>query len=344
MLNFLTGDKWQITFRRRPQKFANLVPTRPGRGERQRFDSLTLFSGGLDSLIAAIDTLENGHVPLLVSHAGDPATSHAQNICLTALKQHYPTIPFERFYTWLNLPSNLVKGVLAENTTRARSFLFISLGIFAATGFRGEVTLSVPENGFIALNVPLDPLRLGSYSTRTTHPFYLARWTDLLGILGIAVPITNPYALKTKGEMIAGCTNSNLLHQTIASSLSCSSPSKGRWKGHGIEHCGHCLPCLVRRAAIKRAFGTTPDPTTYTLTALGAQALSSTQAQGEHVRSIQFAFARLQAHPNLAKLLIHKPGSLSDVAPDQLTNLADVYRRGLEEVASLVASVRTVPR
>jgi hypothetical protein len=35
----------------------------------------------------------------------------------------------------------------------------------------GNFILHVPENGLIVINVPLDPLRLGAFSTRTTHPF-----------------------------------------------------------------------------------------------------------------------------------------------------------------------------
>ena len=117
-------------------------------------------------------------------------------------------------------------------------------------------TLRVPENGLIALNVPLDPLRLGSNSTRTTHPYYMARWNDLLTELGIEGRVENPYWDKTKGEMAAGCLNAALLAKLAPDSLSCSSPTKGRWQGLGIEHCGYCLPCLIRRAALESAWGT----------------------------------------------------------------------------------------
>ena len=60
-----------------------------------------------------------------------------------------------------------------ESSTRSRSFLFIDFEIFALSGMGGVNVLQVPENGLIALNVPLDTLRVGSHSTRTTHPFYM---------------------------------------------------------------------------------------------------------------------------------------------------------------------------
>ena len=36
--------------------------------------------------------------------------------------------------------------------------------------------------------------------------------------------------------------------------MSCSHPDLGRWKGENASnHCGVCLPCSIRRAAIYRA-------------------------------------------------------------------------------------------
>jgi len=60
------------------------------------------------------------------------------------------------------------------------------------------------------------------------------------------------------------------------------------------------------------------------------------------VRSFQLAIARVKARPELARLLIHKPGPLAE-APERIDALAGVYRRGLEEVARLLAGVTTQP-
>jgi len=112
----------------------------------------------------------------------------------------------------------------------------------------------------IALNVPLDPLRLGSNSTRTTHPYYMARWNELLAELGIDGRVENPYWDKTKGEMASACTNKALLLKLAPHSLSCAHPANARWQGRqgrGIEHCGYCLPCLIRRAALDSAWDST---------------------------------------------------------------------------------------
>jgi len=341
-LDFLTGDRWIIGFRARPSRFAVIAQQSSLSLMAPPFDSVSLFSGGLDSLIGAIDLLETGETPLLVSHFGEGATSDAQSKLFSGLKKYYDKSLFERLRVGMVFEDGLVQGVGSENTTRGRSFLFFALGVFVGSGLGKRFTLRVPENGFIALNVPLDPLRLGSNSTRTTHPFYMARWNELLGELGIDGSIDNPYWDKTKGEMAAYCRNPELLKQLASDSLSCSSPTKGRWHGLGIEHCGYCLPCLIRRAALDTAWGKGSDGTTYTVSDLHARPLDTRESTGKQVRSFQYAIERLRANPQLAHLLIHKPGSLTDEIA-RLDHFADVYRRGLDEVASLIDGVKTKP-
>lgn len=339
ILGFLTGDRWIVGFRSRPERFAKIIAP-PTTLVPPIFDTASLFSGGLDSLIGVINLLESGKIPLLLSHASEGPTSEAQTVLFTRLQKHYDGIFFNRLRLWMVFPDGFVEGVSSESTTRGRSFLFFALGVFANTGLTSGFVLNVPENGLIALNVPLDPLRLGSNSTRTTHPFYMARWNDLLIELGINGRIENPYWDKTKGEMVASCRNSQLLKTLTADSLSCSSPAKGRWKGHGIEHCGYCLPCLIRRAAIDSAWGTGNDATIYSIEDLLTNPLDTQESTGKQIRSFQVAIERLRRNPNLVKLLIHKPGSLADEA-GKLNELADVYRRGLAEVAQLIDGVRT---
>lgn len=340
-LNFLTGDRWNVGFRGRPERFVEAVRKRPKIIKPAPFTDLSLFSGGLDSLIGAIDLLEGGRVPLLISHAGEGATSDAQRKLYDALRKRYPNVPFERMRLWMNFSAGLVAGSTGEDTTRGRSFLFFACGVFAGSGLGAAFTLKVPENGFIALNIPLDTLRLGSNSTRTTHPFYMSRWNDLAKILGIPGTAENPYWSKTKGEMIAGCANLELLTTLIPGSTSCSSRTKGRWQGQGVQHCGYCLPCIIRRAAIRRGIGV--DATTYTLSDLNGRALNPRKAEGQQVRSFQVAIRRLEARPANASALIYKSGPLIDRTDDEIRALAGVYSRGMNEVAAVLANVQTGP-
>lgn len=338
LLNFLTGDKWDVGFRGRPKKLAKLAPVLAPDLLPPAFDGISLFSGGLDSLIGAIDSLSASKTPLLVSHAGEGLVSKAQDQCFAGLEAGYSANSFDRLRVWMSFKSGIISDVDSEDTTRGRSFLFFALGAAAGTSLGKSFVLSVPENGLIALNVPLDPLRLGALSTRTTHPFYMARWNDLLTCLGIAGRVHNPYWDKTKGEMVDGCLNGRLLKKIVPVSLSCSSPTKGRWRKLPQGHCGYCLPCLIRRGALLRK----GDDTVYGLQDLTAEALITQDAEGQQVRSFQVAIERLRRKPAMAKVLIHKPGPLYDVA-DDWNGLAGVYRRGMEEVGRLLRGVHTVP-
>jgi hypothetical protein len=343
MLNFLTGDRWSFGFRNRPEGFEHFVAVPPLLLTTPPFDDISLFSGGLDSLIGAIDALQGGRNPLFVSHAGEGAVSAAQDTLFRRLEAQYPSRPFRRLRIWMSFPKDLVKGVPTEDSTRSRSFLFFATGVMAGSGLGKTCRLLCPENGLIALNVPLDQHRLGSLSTRTTHPFYIARWNELLCALQIPVVIENPYWDKTKGEMVSMCSNQDLLKRTIPESLSCSSPTKGRWKGHGVEHCGFCLPCLIRRAAIESGLHEA-DLTTYTLSDLHSKPLNSMEAEGLQVRSFQVADARLAKKPGLASILIHKSGPLTDESTARQTALAGVYLRGMNEVRGLLKDVTTTPK
>ncbi|TNC09188.1 hypothetical protein FF100_26845 [Methylobacterium terricola] len=345
MLRFLTGDHWRIRFRPRPAGFENLSPAYLPGFEIADFDGIALFSGGLDSLIGAIDTLVAGERPLFVSHAGEGAVSGPQRDLFDKLNERLPgdrrlnrNLPRLRFA--LTFPRNLVRGVPGEDSTRGRSFLFLAIGAMAGSGLRRPFDLRVPENGLIALNVPLDPTRLGSNSTRTTHPYYLRRWNELLIAIGIEGTVVNRYWDQTKGEMVAGCRVSAVLRDLTPLSVSCAHPSQGRYARDRRRHCGTCVPCLIRRAAVEGAWGRGNDPTGYRCDDLAERPLDATRSEGRQVRGFQYAIGRLAASPDLARILIHKPGPLKEDARN-LDRLAGVYGRGMVEVGRLLQGVET---
>lgn len=342
-LNFLTGDIWTLSFRKRARSVIRMLePITETLTDKPT--SVCLFSGGLDSFIGAIDLLAGDENVLLVSHYWDSVTSSHQSQCLAALEERFTETPFQSVRCRVGFETGTVEGSTAENTLRGRSFLFFALAALAADSIGGEITIHVPENGLISLNVPLDPLRLGSLSTRTTHPYYMSRFNDLLGHLSLNCFLHNAYRHKTKGEMVEQCEDITFLKAQAANTISCSSPAKARFSTdehrRQPKNCGHCVPCLIRRAALVRGFG--EDDTDYQLTVLEGAELDSKSAEGEHVRSFQFAIARLQNSPGRARFDIHKPGPLIDFPADWDKYLA-VYQNGLSEVASLLKNVKTTP-
>jgi hypothetical protein len=162
-------------------------------------------------------------------------------------------------------------------------------------------SVNVPENGLIALNVPLDPLRFGALSTRTAHPQFIASMNGLLQRLGNLGKLENRYRHQTKGEMVAGCKDMACLQKQVANSMSCSSPAKARYRGLSPRHCGYCVPCLIRRASLEAGLGKA-DPTLYTIPDLKAAPIDTTRADGEHIRSFQLMAKRMAASTGLARI------------------------------------------
>lgn len=341
LLRFLSGDYFRFVFRPRPAGFEQIVEA-PKSLPLDGHDEVALFSGGLDSLIGAIDLLMEGRTPLLVSHYWDSETSKAQQALLNQLDARFPKAIHRSLRVRLGFNKHEVNTGELENSQRGRSFLFFSLAAMAASA-TGVSRIVVPENGFIGLNVPLDPLRLGALSTRTTHPHYMAEFNRLLAGIGLSIELFNPYRHMTKGEMALQCKDKAFLERLLPISMSCSSPAKARYRGMSPRHCGTCVPCLIRRASVRAGFPSAiTDPTSYT-TDLTGRTLNTAKAEGEHVRSFQLMAAKLADNPASAASLVRIPGPLND-APLEVNDYIDVFRRGIHEVATLLANVRAAPR
>jgi hypothetical protein len=252
-LRFLSSDMWSFRF-----VDGGIRPPLNSEMKRKRnvvdlskVDCVALFSGGLDSAIGAVDLLNIGKRPILVSHAphGDAdrqatVASLLPTVCERLSVNVYPTMPD-----------------VDDDSMRTRSFQFLALGALAAQSiaiYRGSpsIDLYVCENGLIALNPPLTPRRMGSHSTRTAHPYFLRGVTEIFTTLEMPVQIINPYRYMTKGEMVARHHNDPTFERFAAETVSC-----GKWKRRN-EQCGRCVPCLIRRASLYG--GNVSDETTYT--------------------------------------------------------------------------------
>jgi 7-cyano-7-deazaguanine synthase in queuosine biosynthesis len=313
-LGFLTTDIWNINF-----LDCGVQPAPPKVPARPEQDSIMLLSGGLDSLIGAIDLVTmHGKNPFAVSQVsrGDKQTQSLFASSIGGGLAH------------LQLNHNAECPGQNERSQRARSFVFLAYGVLAATALKryhaGErVTFYVCENGFISINPPLTGARLGSLSTRTTHPFFIRLFQELLDAADLRVMIENPYQFKTKGEMLSACADQALLQAYAHTSTSC-----GRYARNGYEQCGRCLPCLIRRASFN-AWGV-KDKTHYKFAKLSRN--DKNHARYDDVRSAAMAVAAAKAEgfstwagPALSSAL------LGDTTPYQ-----DVIKRGLDELATFL--------
>ena len=322
MLNFLTGDDWEISFVKRELSNKEIkLKEKLSSREKKDFTQVCMFSGGLDSFIGAVDILEkNNGETLFVSHyGGGKGTLEYQDILIERIKETYKQCSTEQFFQFYLAAQN---G--EEDTTRSRSFMFFSHAIALASSVSAN-KLIIPENGFISLNVPLDYARNGSSSTRTTHPFYFEMLQDTLDDLGLKLTIDNPYQFKTKGEMILESLNEKFIKNNLINTMSCSHPDQGRWSGLSTPtHCGYCIPCSIRRASIFNAFGN--DGTRYVF-----KKYDSPEAI-KNLNAIKVSIAKNMSKNPL--FVIQQSGQITE----NIKEYAETYLRGLKELENFIGS------
>lgn len=315
-LGFLTSDLWKLNF-----VDGGFLPQHKKRGEilYPDNDSVTLLSGGLDSFIGLVDLIEKGLNPYAVS----------QKVNDDSKKQREIVNLFSKEVSLIQFNHNVhVPNGESPPSQRARSIIFLAYGILIASCLdkhrQGEqVTLYMCENGYISLNPPLTQIRIGSLSTRTTHPVFLNLFQQLLNVTGLKIEIENPYQDKTKGQMLKESLNQEILSSYASKTTSC-----GRYRVHKHKHCGRCLPCLVRRAAFKR-WGI-EDKTEYKYSDLSIQ--SDDYSNYDDVRSVAMAILEIRESGLEAWLGI----SLNTALLGDTTDYKETIVEGLNELEDLL--------
>jgi hypothetical protein len=332
-LDFLTGDHWEIHFRKSEER--QLLDTKqvqtkfPNLSSSQK--AIALISGGLDSFAGAIELLET--IPenvIFVSHYGrGGVTKTAQDRIYSLLSRHYS----DRFCS-LQFFIQPAEGVMgeSESSQRSRSFLFLSLGVAVSSASINKVPLNIFENGLLSLNVPLAANRGGGLSTRTTHPYFLLMYQSILDSLGITSSIMTPFRFLTKGEMLISTKNAGVLNEGIKLTHSCSHNTYVRFKSRSFDdHCGYCLPCIIRRAATSHA---SLEDVNYVVDVVNNN-LPPNRAEGKDLYALKIALKRLENMNSSLFSHIRTAGPLQGTR-EEIVQYVDVYRRGMAEIKMLL--------
>lgn len=323
-LRFLSGDYWSIEFRQEDIVFNTQCYYEP------EFipDAICLFSGGTDSLAGAINLLEDGQKVILVGHHDFSHTASVQKQVFSMLWQKYglENVRLTQFEAKvLNAP---------ENTTRARSLLFIAIGLAVASSFGEQTPLYIPENGFIGINVPLTSGRLGSYSTRTTHPYYFEKLYEILSTTGISHEISNPLKFMSKGEVFENCSNASLMQEIFPYTISCAHPTSGRWAGLKPGNCGYCFPCLIRRASANTVG--IDMPSHYAYDAIGDPGIfKAGGAKAVNLQSVLIRINKYITNSTQPTIEVMKAGSFGKTNGGY-DKYVTVFKNGIEELLSLI--------
>jgi hypothetical protein len=248
---FLSGDEWTFTFT------GGGLPAPPARtaslsGAPAR---VVLVSGGADSAVGALysrSLLTPAEHHVLVSHVGNTLIAPIQERTAGEIQRFIPGPGQRHVSVHLARCHRRIDGTPypSEPSCRTRSLLFLALGLAVASA--DPVPLWVPENGFSSLNPPLGPERLGSLSTRTTHPAFLEDLAELLAGIGAHAVIENPFARATKGEMfkkageLAGTEAAAVF---LGGTRSCGLTGMRSFGISVARQCGVCFGCVLRRAS-----------------------------------------------------------------------------------------------
>ena len=180
------------------------TPNRFPRQATPAIDAVALLSGGLDSARAALTVLEGHAYPCFISSLFSSHVRAAQKAVAEALGTKYGRavgttgfrVELKRNHPEIPLPES-------DLSQRGRTLLFAGVAATVAAA-RGIDTVTLGENGIMAMNCPLTPGRAAGFSTHTAHPDVLALMGTLFGaVLGAPIRLDNPLIHKTKTEVVA---------------------------------------------------------------------------------------------------------------------------------------------
>ena len=263
VMGFLSGDRWTLSFtwEQAPVEAIALpdVTTPPTR--------VVLLSGGADSAIGGFysrSLLATDEHHILLSHFSNTMLAPIQRHVAAEIERLVPGPTQQHVIAHLGRREKRIDGSTypTEPSSRSRSLLFLALGLAVASIHK--VPLWIPENGFASINPPLGPERLGSLSTRTTHPAFLQDLSAVLTKVGAHAVIENPFARSTKGEMyqrVIDLVGPDEASAFLSATHSCALTGQ---RAHHISAevpCGICFGCVLRRASFT-ASGVT-DTTDY---------------------------------------------------------------------------------
>lgn len=245
LANWVSGEQFNISFiQNKNLEFNNLL---------ENFSlplpnnhSVTLFSGGLDSLTGAFrnykDSIKSDYLGFLNKSEEATYQKNLQKFYLETFSTEVMLIPKP-------VPK---KNHLVQST---RSLLYLALAI-AKAYYNESNDVYLYENGVLSLNPEIN----NRFTTKTTHPKTIYLYKDILRKIDINIVINHPFIFSTKGEKI-NAMNEEFKKQ-ISSTFTCGS---GRLKRQDVVHtgqCGVCIPCLLRKISIA-AFENEKYDTTY---------------------------------------------------------------------------------
>ena len=251
VIGFLSGDRWTLRFTQAQALDEAVRLPDPTMSPRR----VVLLSGGADSAVGGLysrSILAPDEQHILLSHFSNTMLAPIQQHVAAEIERLIPGTTQRHVVAHLGRREKRIDGSSypTESTSRSRSLLFLALGLAVASIY--GVPLWIPENGFASINPPLGPERLGSLSTRTTHPAFLEGLSNVLTKVGAHAAIENPFRTATKGEMykkVADLVGAKEASAFLSATHSCGLTGQRAHRISPEVPCGVCFGCILRRAS-----------------------------------------------------------------------------------------------
>jgi 7-cyano-7-deazaguanine synthase in queuosine biosynthesis len=209
----------------------------------RKIRQVALFSGGLDSSCGAATLHERVNEIQLVSFYTLQRSLQSEISSALGFKLHA-----QWSWVWNG-------GVAHGRSFYYRTFLFLALAAAVAESWECR-TIYQFENGLLATAIPPDPSWM---MTKHAHPS-VQRCAELLlnEVFGGEWEICNPFLKLTKAQCVQEALSRHnpskllpILHRTETCWSFHSMPKVGKKRKKRHLHCGVCIPCVIRRTALR---------------------------------------------------------------------------------------------
>lgn len=250
LLRIQGNARWEFDFTARKQgKKTKLdeVGATPDATEARQASALSLFSGGLDSTSGLAGYRDEKKDLIVMSYF--TGNLHKQQKLLQNLG-------FDR-HVQVQGRWQHPKGVRSGGSFNYRSFLFLSLAAAEASANNVDRIIQF-ENGPLALAVAPAPIYR---VTRHAHPRVQQLASGLFSSIleRENMRVENPFVKQTKREVVQSLRDwartDERFREVVKETETCwylkSTTIAGTVKKTTTEACGICIPCLVRKAALR---------------------------------------------------------------------------------------------
>lgn len=248
LLDHMADEEWIFEFvprnhHERSSEAQVVLPwKRPSLGESR----VILFSGGLDSFTGVANLLGKPLDTIVTVNIANNARigNQAQSILNKLPHEDRPTL----------LPATaslriLAPGLEREPSARLRALQFLFAGIAVVDACEGN-KLTVCENGYGAINLPMTSDQFGSRAGKGMHPKTLAHISHVVSLAADQpFKTTNLGLFFSKGQLVKQYADAPHLRSLALETQSCE---RHTYRRHRTS-CGICGSCLLRRIAFNAA-------------------------------------------------------------------------------------------